>query len=117
MAKKTARRKKNPGRSGNILIFSAVLGLIVLLLTSIFGEWGVLDVISQQKEKRRLMAINTQLTIENQEIRRKIDRLRNDRRYIENIARHELGMVGDKEMILKVGPNPSRLKDGKNTEK
>jgi cell division protein FtsB len=39
--------------------------------------------------------------MENRSIGVEIDRLKHDPEYIENIARQELGMIGENEVILK----------------
>ena len=39
-----------------------------------------------------------------------IDRLKNDPKYIENIARKELGMIGEDEVILKTPSQPEPKK-------
>lgn len=117
MTRKPAARKKNQGRTRNIALFLVAFGLVFLLLMGIFGEWGLLDLIDQRKEKARLITMNARLTDENQAIKRKIHRLRHDRRYIENIARRELGVVGDSEVIIKMRPDGHTKKSGKKTEK
>jgi len=117
MKQKPASRKKKQERNGRILFFLAAFGLVFILLMGIFGEWGLLDLIDQRKEKARLIALNTQLANENQEIKNKIHRLKHDRKYIENIARRELGVVGDREVIIKMRPGGPMPKNGKKTEK
>ncbi len=116
MKQKSASRKKSRERTGSILFFLAAFGLVFILLMGIFGEWGLLDLIDQRKEKARLIAMNARLSNENQEIKNKIHRLKHDRKYIENIARRELGVVGDREVIIKMRPEGRMLRSGKKTE-
>ena len=59
-----------------------------------------------KQEKAKLVQENNRLTKENLAISIEIDRLKHDPAYIENIARHELGMIGENEIILK-SKNPS----------
>jgi cell division protein FtsB len=117
MRQKSTARKKNRERTEHFLFFLAAFGLVFILLMGVFGEWGLLDLIDQRREKARLIAMNTQLANENQEIKRKIHRLKYDRKYIENIARRELGVVGDREVIIKMCPDGRMPKNKKKTEK
>lgn len=43
-----------------------------------------------------------QLRLENQRLRREIHALRDDPSAVEEIARHELGMVKDNEIVVKI---------------
>ena len=122
MGKKPAAKKKSPkdksrGRTGKIAFFLAAFGLVFILLMGIFGEWGLLDLIAQHKEKERLIAMNARLANENQDIRRKIHRLTHDRQYIESIARRELGMIRDNEVIIQMGPTGQNRQNGNKMEK
>jgi cell division protein FtsB/cell division protein DivIC len=110
MKRKPTPRKKNRAKMSNLAFFLAAFGMVFLLLNGIFGEWGLLDLIAQRKEKARLVALNIQLTNENQAIQRKIHRLKHDRRYIENIARRELGVVRDGEVIIEMRPKKKTKK-------
>lgn len=117
MKQKPTTRKKNQKKTGSILFFLAAFGLVFILLMGIFGEWGLLDLIDQRKEKAKLIAMNTRLTNENQEIKRKIHRLKHDQKYIENIARRELGVVGNREVIIKMRPDGRLPKNTNKLEK
>ncbi|GAI05136.1 unnamed protein product, partial [marine sediment metagenome] len=72
-----------------------------LLFFIIFGEHGFIDLNILKTERNQLVEKNEQLTHENISLSIEIDRLKHDPKYIENIARQELGMVGEDELILK----------------
>jgi len=93
----------------NGLIFSVVIvGMIVLLFIAVFGDNGAADLSVLRQEKRLIMQKNERLDAENLNLLRQIDRLKkNDLGFIENIARRELGMVREEEVILKL---PERQK-------
>ena len=93
----------------NGLIFSVVIvGMIVLLFIAVFGDNGAADLSVLRQEKRLIMQKNERLDAENRDLLRQIDRLKeNDLGFIENIARRELGMVREDEVILKL---PERQK-------
>ena len=88
----------------NGLIFSVVVvGMIVLLFIAVFGDKGAADLSMLRQEKRLLMQKNDRIEADNLELLRQIDRLKNeDLGFIESIARRELGMVREDEVILKL---------------
>ena len=87
----------------NQSIFLAVAGLLLfsLLFFIIFGEHGFIDLNVLKTERDQLAKKNELLTHKNISLSIEIDRLKNDPEYIENIARQELGMVAEDELILK----------------
>ena len=88
-----------------ILISITVLFLVSLFFFIIFSEHGLVDLNSLKKERDALVEKNEQLAGENLNLSVEIDRLENDPKFIENVARQELGMIGKDELILK--PRPS----------
>jgi cell division protein FtsB len=81
-----------------LLILILVILMILGSLT-VFGEKGILQLLRLQKEFARIQAKNTELEEENQKLREEVKRLQTDKRYIEEIARKELGMVKEGEII------------------
>ena len=96
-------------RKQSLFLSIAVLVLVSLLFFIIFGEHGLIDLNSLKNERTRLTEKSEQLTLKNHSLSVEIDRLKHDPKYIENVARQELGMVGEDELILKPRsvPNPS----------
>jgi cell division protein FtsB len=84
-----------------IFLSIAALALVSLLFFIIFGEHGLIDLNSLKNEKNQLSEKSEQLTRKNLSLSIEIDRLKHDPKYIENVARQELGMVGEDELILK----------------
>ena len=84
-------------------IFLSITGLLLfsLLFFIIFGEHGFIDLNVLKAEKDQLVEKNERLSHENISLSIEIDRLKHDPKYIENIARRELGMVAEDELILK----------------
>ena len=85
----------------SIFISLAVALMFSLLFFIIFGEHGFIDLNALKAEKIQLNDKNDRLTQENFSLSVEIDRLKHDPHYIENVARQELGMVGENELILK----------------
>ena len=85
----------------NILLSISVLLLLTLFFFIIVSEHGLADLRFLKKERDRLVEENNNISRENQAISVEIDRLKHDPVYIESIARQELGMIGEEEIILK----------------
>ncbi|UCD80538.1 MAG: septum formation initiator family protein [Desulfobacterales bacterium] len=88
-------------KNQSVLLSITILFLIALFFFIIVSEHGLLDLRLLKQEKAQLVQENVRLTQENLANSIIIDRLKNDPAYIENIARHELGMIGESEIILK----------------
>ena len=85
----------------SIFLSIAVALMLSLLFFIIFGEHGFIDLNSLKAEQHRLTKENEQRTQTNLTLSVEIDRLKHDPHYIESVARQELGMVGENELILK----------------
>ena len=79
----------------------AILILFSMFFLILFAENGLVDLHSLRKERDRLIEKNENLARDNLDLYNEIERLKNDDKYIENIARQELGMIGKDEIILK----------------
>ena len=97
-------------KTHGILISIASLLLAALLFFIIVSEHGLADLVLLRQERGKLVEKTEQLTRENHSISIEIDRLKNDPKYIENIARKELGMIGEDEVILKPQSQPEPKK-------
>jgi cell division protein FtsB len=93
-------------RKQSISISIAVFLLFSLLFFIIFSEHGLVDLNMLKKERDQLVEKNEILRNENLILSAEIDRLQHDPKYIESIARQELGMVGQDELILKPQSSP-----------
>ncbi len=72
---------------------------VALGLLTFFGEKGVLRLLRLQKELEEIKRRNQKIEEENQKLREEVKRLQSDKRYIEEIARKELGLVKEDEII------------------
>jgi cell division protein FtsB len=88
-------------RTQGIFLSITVVLLFSLFFFIIFGEHGFMDLNTLKKERDQLAEKNEQLSHQNLSLSVEIDRLKHDPKYIENIARQELGMVAEDELILK----------------
>lgn len=73
--------------------------LAFILFFTVFGERGLLRIYEMQQEKTKIGKKVEVLRKENDGLRQEIASLHNDRRYIERIARKDLGLVKQNEVI------------------
>ncbi|BCS96130.1 hypothetical protein DSLASN_17620 [Desulfoluna limicola] len=77
------------------------LVLIGLLIPLVFMQWGFLDLQERRRELADRQALNLTVAQENSRLEMEIRRLKNDPAYLEHIARRELGMVAEDEIVVK----------------
>jgi cell division protein FtsL len=85
------------------LTFFAVLGFIIVSMgfSVIFGDRGLLHLQKLRVELATIEAATDDLAKENKRLAREIDLLKNNSRYIEKVAREELGLVKGDEIVYK----------------
>jgi cell division protein FtsB len=76
------------------------LFLMALLIT--FGNRGLVDNYLMSKRLVELKLLNTGVTAENNELKKKIVLLRSDLVYVESLARNELGMVKKGDIVYRL---------------
>lgn len=82
-----------------ILILSLVA--ILLLAWVSLGRDGLIDLYKMQKEKEEYQAIIRDLKEENRLLAAEIRRLKEDKAYFESVARKELGLIKENEIIYR----------------
>jgi len=96
------------------LLLLILISLLVLGAFTFFGEKGILQLLRLQKEVGRIKERNIKQEEENQKLREEVKRLQRDKRYIEEIARKELGMVKEGEIIYQFDFPNHKKQDSKN---
>ena len=76
-----------------------ILAVTFILYFTIFGERGLLRIYHLNKEKQDVQLRLEAIKGENLKLVREVDALKNDRRYLESIARRDFGMVRKNEII------------------
>ncbi len=94
-------------RKRRVLLFVLIF-LLILGIFTFFGEKGIFSLLRNQKEVARIKEKNVKLEEENQRLREEVKRLQTDKRYIEEIARKELGMVKEGEIIYQFDDKKSK---------
>jgi len=90
-------------RKSHYLSYISILSFVALLLLAwvSFGKHGLLGLYQMRKEKERCLAILDDLKEKNRLLTAEIRRLREDPRYFESVARKELGLVRENEIIYR----------------
>ncbi len=86
----------------SVLLAFIILAIFSLLLFIIFGENGLADLHLLKTERNVLLKQNAELAKKNLDLYREIERLKSDPKYLESVARKELGVVGKDELIFKL---------------
>lgn len=86
-----------------------LLAVTFILYFTIFGERGLLRIYHLNKQKQDVQQRLEALKGDNLKLVREVDALKNDRRYLESIARRDFGMVRKNEIIYQF-PQPKDLK-------
>lgn len=73
--------------------------LLVLAGFALFGDKGVLRMLKTYHQRTELQLKIDRLTAENRQLKQLIEALQNDHATIERIARQELGMVRQDEIV------------------
>ena len=78
----------------SLSLFVAIVGLL-----TIFGDRGLIRVYKLSKERDSIKNYNEKIKAENTAMKEEMELLKNDDKYIELIARKELGMIGTNELV------------------
>ncbi len=71
----------------------------VMIFFTVFGDKGLLQVYRLRRELKEIERVNRELQQENERLRAEINNLRTNKKYIEELARRELGLVKKGEII------------------
>lgn len=81
-----------------------ILGVLAIGGFTVFGNNGLITVYKLRKERDGILAYNRSVEKENKDLERRITLLKTDKRYIEHIAKKELGMIGRNEVVYRIDP-------------
>ena len=97
-----------------ILILSFVAALLLAWIS--FGRRGSIDLYKMQKDKERYFAIMEDLKEKNRLLVDEIRRLKEDKEYFESVARKELGLIKENEIIYRFKKDwkGNKMNDNKN---
>lgn len=86
------------GYNKRVLITVLMLVLVMIFFT-FFGEKGLVQVYRLRRELKEIERVNMELRQENERLRAEIGNLRTNKKYIEELARRELGLVKKGEIV------------------
>jgi len=89
-------------------LLAALVLVLVILGFAAFTDQGLLGLFRLRHEQARMEQRLTQLEAENQKLRAEIERLKSDRAYLEKVAREELGLVHQDEMVFQFKSEPGQ---------
>ena len=79
-----------------------VVFLLLMALLITFGNRGLVDNYLVSKRLAQLKSQSNEITVENNNLKRKILLLRDNLTYIEVLARNELGMVKEGDIVYRL---------------
>ena len=85
---------------------ACVLALVLFVIAAIWGDHGLIHVRRLQVQQHEQEQTAFLLGQQNERLRRRIQRLETDDRYIEQVARERLGLAKKGEVIYRVKPTP-----------
>lgn len=98
MSTRTGRPETSLRRRAAAL--ASLLALIALVVGSLFGDRGVLQLMTQRERAGRLESEIEELRAENGRLAAEIEALRRDPRAIERLAREQLGLARPGETVF-----------------
>jgi cell division protein FtsB len=73
--------------------------ILFILFFTVFGERGLLRIYHLSKDRLELQKKAEELKAGNDRMKREVEALKSDRRYLESIARRDFGLVRPNEVI------------------
>ncbi|MBL7212196.1 MAG: septum formation initiator family protein [Desulfobacteraceae bacterium] len=81
-----------------LIILCLLIGIVAWLG---FGEQGLIHLYRTEMERQAHMDKIRRLAEENQDLLKEIDRLRTDMKYVESVARRQLNLIKENEVIYR----------------
>ena len=83
----------------NVYIVTILVALTIIVVLTTLGQKGYFQMSQLKNELSELEKVNQELLLENSSLRKEIDLLNSDLRYIEGLARKDLGLIKEDELI------------------
>jgi cell division protein FtsB len=84
-----------------IILVLGIAGALYLIIPLFLGDMGILKYFGMLKKHHHISAEIHELIEENRELQQKVEALRSDPDVIEKIAREQLGLVKEGELVYK----------------
>jgi cell division protein FtsB len=100
MVMREERRTEQRGLRRKAALLASVLAIIALVVGSLFGDRGILQLMAQRQRSLELAHEIEEIRAENLRLAAEIRALRTDPRAIERIAREQLGLARPGETVF-----------------
>lgn len=100
MVTREERRTEQRGLRRKAALLASVIAIIALLVGSLFGDRGILQLMAQRERALELAREIDGIRAENARLAAEIHALRTDARSIERIAREQLGLARAGETVF-----------------
>jgi len=100
MVTREERRREQRGLRRKAALLASVIAIIALVVGSLFGDRGILQVMAQRQRALELAREIEDIRAENVRLAAEIRALRTDPRAIERIAREQLGLARPGETVF-----------------
>ena len=100
MVTREERRSDQRGLRRKAALLASVLAIIALVVGSLFGDRGILQLMAQRQRALELAREIEDIRAENVRLAAEIHALRTDPRAIERIAREQLGLARPGETVF-----------------
>ena len=100
MVTREERRREQRGLRRKAALLASVIAIIALVVGSLFGDRGILQVMTQRQRALELAREIEGIRGENARLAAEIHALRTDPRAIERIAREQLGLARPGETVF-----------------
>lgn len=94
---------------GQVLTLGLVAAILIVLCSLVLASDGVPNLLALRHERQRLGEQAVALIQDNSALRDQIERLRSDDRFLERLARRDLGLVGAGEVVYRFRRPPKGL--------
>ena len=106
MGTKDDRGRGDVGLRRKAATLASILAFVALVVGSLFGDGGILQVLAQRERSAALQRQIDELQLENRRLAGEISALRRDPRAVERIAREELGLARPGETVFVIREEP-----------
>ncbi len=87
------------GKIQSKYIFYLTICVSGMILFAVFGSRGLVQIYHLKDERARIQASNARMQEENKKLAWQIDRLRHSKEEVEKVAREDLGLVREGEIV------------------
>jgi len=103
MGRKRSKSQLTTGQQNRILQLTVALVFLALLWIIFTPQTGVYGFLKQKEQLERLQLKTVDLQVKNDALRKEIDLLKNDPKYLEKIAREKYGLMKKNERVYFFG--------------